>query len=66
MWKDLPSLESFALYDLAVDGFTNYKNIDTVYSFYRKGLLKTGSPSRIIEQKLSPLNSREIWYFRNK
>ena len=28
------------MYDFATDGFTNYKNVDILYSLYRKGLLR--------------------------
>ncbi len=39
MWNELKSNERFLLYDFALDGFTNYKNVDLLYGLYRKGLI---------------------------
>lgn len=40
IWNDLTHAEQYAIYDFAIDGFTNYKNVDILYSLYKKGLLK--------------------------
>ncbi len=39
VWKGLLPMEKFVLYDFALDGFTNYKTADTLYSLYDQGLL---------------------------
>ena len=40
IWEKLTDKEKLVLYDFALDGFTNYKNVDILYSLYDKGLLK--------------------------
>lgn len=40
IWKELSEKEKFILYDFALDGFTNYKNPDTLYGLFKKGLLR--------------------------
>ncbi|MDQ6812881.1 MAG: hypothetical protein M3040_03965, partial [Bacteroidota bacterium] len=40
IWQELPPAERFAVYDIAIDSFTNYKNIDIIYSLYKKGILR--------------------------
>jgi hypothetical protein len=39
VWNGLSAMEKFVLYDFAGDGFTNYKNGDTLYSLYDQGLI---------------------------
>ncbi|WP_018617035.1 hypothetical protein [Segetibacter koreensis] len=39
IWKDCTDTEKYTLYDFALDGFTNYKRILTLYGLYNKGLL---------------------------
>jgi hypothetical protein len=39
MWKELKPNEQLVLYDFAIDGFTNYKNVDILYGLYRRGLI---------------------------
>ncbi|MDI3321671.1 cache domain-containing protein [Pinibacter soli] len=40
IWKELSEKEKFILFDFALDGFTNYKNPDTLYGLFKKGLLR--------------------------
>jgi hypothetical protein len=40
IWKELKNEEKFVLYDFALDGFTNYRNIDILYGLYQKGLIQ--------------------------
>lgn len=40
IWNKLKSNERFVLYDFALDGFTNYKNIDIIYRLYQWGLIR--------------------------
>lgn len=40
MWNALKPEEKYLLYDFALDGFTNYKNVDLLYGMYRKGLIQ--------------------------
>lgn len=39
VWNKCDNNEQFLLYDLASDGFTNYKNVDILYKLYKKGLI---------------------------
>lgn len=40
MWAALKPEEKYLLFDFALDGFTNYKNVDLLYGMYRKGLIR--------------------------
>jgi len=40
IWNDCSEKEKFILFDFALDGFTNYKNPDTLYGLFKKGLLR--------------------------
>jgi len=40
MWNKLNSNERYVLYDFALDGFTNYRNVDVVYTLYQRGLIR--------------------------
>lgn len=40
MWNALKPEEKYLLHDFALDGFTNYKNVDLLYGMYRKGLIQ--------------------------
>ncbi|MEJ7678407.1 MAG: hypothetical protein WKG06_11215 [Segetibacter sp.] len=40
IWEGLKSDEKFLLYDFALDGYTNYKNVDILYRLYQKGLIR--------------------------
>lgn len=40
IWIEQSISERFLLYDLAKDGYTNYKNPETIYSLINKGILK--------------------------
>lgn len=39
IWQTLQEDEQFVLYDFAIDGFTNYRNVDVVYALFLKGLI---------------------------
>jgi hypothetical protein len=40
IWRSLSDQEKFILYDFALDGFTNYKNLDVLAGLYERGLLR--------------------------
>jgi fumarate reductase subunit D len=40
IWKDQSETEQFLLYDLARDGYTNYKNPEVIHALLNKGVLK--------------------------
>jgi hypothetical protein len=40
IWSKCSENEQYVLYDLALDGFTNYKTPDILYSLFKKGLLR--------------------------
>jgi hypothetical protein len=40
IWKSLDLAERSVLYDFALDGFTNYRNIGILFSLYKKSLIK--------------------------
>ncbi len=41
VWKSLSDMDRFTLYDFAVDGFTNYKNVIVLTSLIRRHILVT-------------------------
>ena len=48
IWKSLTPTEQFVLYDFALDGFSNYKNVDILYSLYKKGIIKKVKNSFVV------------------
>jgi hypothetical protein len=40
IWKSLELHERSVLYDFALDGFTNYRNIGILFSLYHKGIIQ--------------------------
>ncbi|MEO6455303.1 MAG: hypothetical protein ABIN97_14580, partial [Ginsengibacter sp.] len=48
VWEKLSPTEQFVLYDFAIDGFSNYKNVDILYSLYKKGIIKKEENSFVI------------------
>jgi hypothetical protein len=40
IWQRLKPEERYVLYDFALDGFTNFRNIDIIYKLYRRGLIE--------------------------
>ena len=39
IWTDLSAEEQYVLFDLSVDGYTNYKNANTIFKLLTKGIL---------------------------
>lgn len=39
IWQKLTSEAQFVLYDFALDGLANYRNIDIIYALYHKGII---------------------------
>lgn len=40
IWNSCSMAEKSVLYDFALDGFTNYKNVNILYPLYKKGILR--------------------------
>jgi hypothetical protein len=51
IWQNCSPGEKFTLYDFALDGFTNYKKVDILYSLVEKGLLLKEDNNFIIMTK---------------
>jgi len=40
IWNKCSNLEKYLMYDMALDGFTNYKNPDILFNLFTRGLLR--------------------------